>query len=258
MSVVRTVLVLSLGSLCACEGAPGRARIQLYDPASAEPGWEQTVPAQEFVVEPAASDGLLRIAATDYCWTSTLVIDFELDTGKALSVERRGVTASVGGGLPELDPPSACAAGFATRRITLSSGERVDLCPYAEDGSLLVTNVAGGGERFRLRPGGPASTFVAGDQLLLSGPAPGAIATHSLLSGEQLWSWTAPEPYTFVAGLDPERVFLHAESSGETHALALADGSVVWQKNLACDSLSLAGSALVCHQTLRDSSCEHG
>ncbi|MEY2935789.1 MAG: hypothetical protein RL033_6538 [Pseudomonadota bacterium] len=257
MSAVRTVLVLCLASLCACEGSPGEARVKVYDPASAEPRWQQTVSAQGFDVEKEAPDGVLRVATSDYCWDSNFVIDFDRETGARLDQQRRGASAGTADPLGALDPPTACASGFVTQRSTLTNGERVDICAYTVDDELAVSNVADRRERFRLRPGGYRPLLVAGDQLLLSSAEPDRLETYSLLSGELLWSWTAPEPYIYVAGADTERVYLLAETSHESYAFALADGTAVWQKNLACDSLSLAGDVLVCHQRLRASSCDH-
>jgi hypothetical protein len=197
------------------------------------------------------------VTSTDYCWTSSVDIDFDRATGQRLDQQRRGSSAATGGPRGPLDPPTACASGFVTQRLTLSSGEQVDVCSYTVDDELAVSNVADRRERFRLRPGGYRPVLVAGDQLLLSSPEPDRIETYSLLSGELLWSWAAPEPYTYVAGADAERVYLLAETSRESYAFLLADGTPVWQKNLACDSLSLAGEVLVCHQMLRASGCDH-
>jgi hypothetical protein len=184
-------------------------------------------------------------------------MDLERTTGKVLSVLRRGATAGTGGPLGPLDPPTGCDSGFAMQRLTLSSGERVDLCGYTRESELVVIDVADGRERFRLNLANYPLLRVAGDHLLVPSLEPSGLATYSLLSGEKLWSWTAPEPYTYLAGADAERVYLLAETSRESYAFALADGAPVWQKNLACDSISLAGDVLVCHQTLRDSGCEH-
>jgi hypothetical protein len=257
MSSVQSVLVLCLGVLCACEGSPGEARLELYDAASGDSRWQEVVPAQQFAVEQGAPDGLLRVAATDYCWTTTLLMDFELGTGREATRQRRGAYAMVGGGVPLLEPPTACASGLATQRLTLSSGELVDLCSYSGEVPLTVMNVAGGRERFRLPLGDWAPIHVSGDRLVLSEPSSGRSEAHSLLSGEPLWSWSGPDPDTTVAGIDAEHLYLLSPTSGQSHAIALADGTELWQKNLGCDSLSLAGDALVCQQTLRDSTCDH-
>lgn len=256
MSSVRTALILCLGALCACEGSPGRASVEVYDAASGEPRWQQSVPSQAFEVEVDAPADVLRVSTSDYCWDSNFVMDFDREGGELLSQRKREPSASTGGGLPLLDPPTRCASGFAFERVALSSGEQVDLCGYTQDDVLRVSDVADGRERLRVSLGGYARNFVAGDQLLLERLEPSRIESYSLLQGELVWSWTAPDSYTIVAGLDAERLYLLSETSGQSHALALADGSVVWQKNLGCDSLSLAGDALVCHQTLRDSSCD--
>lgn len=257
MRTLRPASILCLAALWACTGNPGEARIELYEPATAESRWQQTVGAQRFDVEEGAAEGRLRIAATDFCWSSTLFLELALDTGEVLDSQRSGQPrASAGGGLPALNPPTACASGLASQRLTLSNGELIDLCLPEEDGSIPVANVASRDQRFRLPFDGSRRTLVTGDQLLRSALHPDTLESYSLLSGEKVWSWTAPDEYTYLQFADPERVYLLAET-GETFALSLADGSVVWQQDLACDSLSLASGALVCHQTLRESGCEH-
>lgn len=246
-----------LGAICACEGSPGEARVQVYDPASAQPGWEQTVPSQSFYVEKEAPEGVLRVSTSDYCWESNFVMDFNRATGALLSQRRSQPSSGFGGGLGPLDPPTSCEGGFALRRVVLSSGEPVDVCNFSRDDELVVRNVSDGSERFRLRPGAWSIPIIAGERVVLSTSDPVRLSAYSLLGGEEQWSWTAPEAYTYVAGNDEERLYVLAETSHESHAIGLADGGVVWQKNLGCDSLSLAGELLVCHQTLRASSCEH-
>lgn len=254
MSCVRTALILCLGGLCACDGTPGEARIELYEAASAESRWRKTLPSQEFSVDELRADGTLRIDTSDFCWDANYSMEFEHATGALRSQVRRQPRSGTGGA-PPVPVTTSCESGFVAQRITLSNDLPLQLCGYTDDGVLSVLNPLDGSERLRLSPSGTPVPRVAGDYLLLDTVDPPGLEAHSLLTGEELWRWTAPEPYTLEAA-DAERVYLLSEAGTAAYAFALADGAAVWQKNLGCDSLSLAGDALVCHQTQRGSTCD--
>lgn len=256
MSILRAIAILSVGGLCACDGTPGEARIELYEPASAESRWRYTVPSQAFTVFPTRSaDTTLRVDTSDFCWDANYSMEFELATGK-LNRQWRAQPRAGTGGAPLAPVASSCESGFVAQIIPLSSNETVYLCGYSDDGVLTVLSPRDGSERLRLSPAGAPIPYVTGDYLLLARLEPQGLEAYSLITGDELWSWTAPEPYTLEVA-DAERAYLLLEISGEAHAIALADGTPVWQNDLGCDSLSLASDALVCHQTLRRSSCEH-
>lgn len=256
MSALRAVCIPLLAGLAACDGTPGEARIELYEPASAESRWQHTLPSQEFSVEPPArGESRLRVDTSDFCWDANYSMEFERSTGKLYRRWRREPRAETSGD-PTAPVNTRCESGLVAQRITLSNDRLLHLCAYTEAGVLTVLNPNDGSERLRLSPFGAPLPRVAGDYLLIETVEPQGLETYSLLTGELLWSWTAPEAYTYQVG-DAERVYLLAQTSAEAYAIALADGTAVWQKTLACDSLSLAADALVCHQTLRHSSCEH-
>ncbi len=248
--------MLCLGGLCACDGSPGEARLEVFEPASAELRWRATVPSQQFSVEaPHGVENLLRVFTSDDCWDANYTMDFELSSGALRRKVRSQPREGVGG--PATDPrnPRQCAPGFVAQSVQLSTNETVYICGYTEDGVLTAYSSRDDSERLRLSPSGTPNPIVTGDLLLLHVVEPEGLEAHSLVTGEPVWSWTAPESYTYQ-GADLERAYLLTEASGEGYSLSLADGTLVWQNDLGCDSLSLAGDALVCHQTLRDSSCE--
>jgi hypothetical protein len=255
MSTSKAVLVLCVGGLCACDGTPGEARIELYEPASGEPRWRYTLPSQEFSAEEGSAEGTLLVHTSDLCWDANYSMEFEQASGKLSRRWKRQPEAGTGGA-PTQPGTTRCESGFAAQRAQLSNNETVHVCGYTEDGVLTVLSTRDGSERLRLAPDGRPLPLVAGDLLLLTTLEPAGVDAYSLLSGERQWSWAAPDVNTYVEAIDAERVYLLSLTGTDTIALALADGSVVWQNDLACDSLSLAGDALVCHQTLRRSSCE--
>jgi outer membrane protein assembly factor BamB len=242
--------------LVACEGSPGESRIEVLSPEDASPIWDQTLPTEEFFPDSSPPPEALRIQGYDNCPGESFVSDFDRLTGAKL---RDVALPRVGVDLPlvPVATTSSCP-GFLQQRVTLSNGALIDICAIgAGDDALVVLSVESGTERLRVPlPIGFVETKVFGDQLLLITEGGLHIDAFSLETSEALWRWTPPEQYTYVTGGDAERVYLWQESDGETYALSLASGTVVWQKNLGCEWLSLTQGALVCGRTLRESSCE--
>ena len=207
---------LVLSLLAGCEGSPGESELRVFSPEDASEVWRERISTEFFTPTPDAPDGVLRVRANDYCWEANTVVDFDRDS------------------------------------------EQLDVCGRsASDAPLVVMNVATRTERFRLPASGAVDPWMFADRLLLTPVGEqGSIEVFSLDTGAPLWAWTPPEEFTYVQGVDAERVYAWAENSHETYALALADGSSVWQKNLGCEWLSLASERLVCGRSLSESSCE--
>jgi len=251
-----TTLVASL--LAGCEGSPGASELRVLSPEDASERWRERIATEWFTAEQEAPDGVLRVRANDDCWEANTIIDFDRESGVRLSETPLLSSAQSSGEDGPFDPPSACESGFYPERVALPSGEQLDLCGRAaSDAPLVVMNVAARTERFRVPASGMVDPWVFADRLLLTPvAAEGRIQVFSLDTGAPLWAWTSPEEYTYVRGVDSERVYAWAEGSHETYALALADGSSVWQKNLGCEWLSLLSERLVCGRSLSESSCE--
>ncbi|HKO91622.1 MAG TPA: PQQ-binding-like beta-propeller repeat protein [Polyangiaceae bacterium] len=249
---------LAAGWLPACSSSPGESELRVLSPEDASESWRAQISSEWFTPDPAAPDGVLRVHASDYCGSANISIDFDRDTGEPLGETRPAPRTPTQADLELLDPPSPCEQQLATQRVALSSGERLDVCGRdARDAPLVVMNVAARTERFRLPASGVVNPWMFADHLLLTPVGEeGRIDVFSLDTGEPLWSWTPPEEFTYVQGVDAERVYAWAENSHETYALALADGSPVWQENLGCEWLSLASERLVCGRSLSESSCD--
>jgi len=249
-------LVASL--LAACEGSPGASELRVLSPEDGSDLWGERISTEFFTPVPDAPDGILRVKANDYCWEANTIIDFDRGTGVRLSETPLLSSAQISGEDGPFDPPSACKSGLYPQRVALSSGEQLDVCGReTRDAPLVVMNVAARTERFRLPVSGVVDPWMFADRLLLTPAGQGGrIEVFSLDTGAPLWGWTPPEEFTYIQGVDSERVYAWAEVSRETYALALADGSSVWQKNLGCEWLSLVSERLVCGRSLSESSCE--
>ena len=251
-----TTLVAAL--LAACEGSPGASELRVLSPEDGSDLWRERISTEFFTPVPDAPDGVLRVRASDYCWESNTVIDFERDSGVRLRETPLQSSAQASGDDAPLDPPSACESALYAQRVALLSGEQLDVCARnGKDAPLVVMNVTTRTERFRLPASGVVDPWMFADRLLFTPAGQGGrIEVFSLDTGAPLWGWTPPEAYTYLQGVDSERVYAWAEGSHETYALALADGSSVWQKNLGCEWLSLLSERLVCGRSLSESSCE--
>src|SRR5687768_15475650 len=119
-------------------------------------------------------------------------MEFELATGR-LNRQWRSQPRAETGGAPRTPVASSCESGFVAQTIRLSSNETVYLCGYTGDGVLSVLGPRDGSERLRLSPAGAPIPHVAGDYLLLAGVEPQGLEAYSLVTGEKLWSCTAPE-----------------------------------------------------------------
>jgi len=254
----RAFATLAASLLAACSSSPGESELRVLSPDEGSELWRERIAAEWFTSDPLAPDGVLRVNGSDYCGAANVTIDFDRETGVRLAETPTGPRTPSRADLEAIDPPSPCAQQLAVQRVALSSGEQLDICGRdAREAPLVVMNVAARTERFQLPASGVVNPWVFADRLLLTPVGvEGRIEVFSLDTGAPLWAWTPPEEFTYVQGVDAERVYAWAETSRETYALALADGGSVWQENLGCEWLALASERLICGRSLSESSCE--